>query len=145
MSRTCTRAFDEALITGYIDGVLPQTEAQKVRLHLEDCASCRALYDELAALRNAARETSFRSPDTWPELPKTTIGRLSRSFGCLLLGAWLVVVSGLAVWRLWTQNGDPLELFLVLGLPGAFVLLFLSVLLDRLQELKTDPYRDVHR
>ena len=145
MSRPCTRSFDEAFLTGYLDNVLPQAEAQKVRLHLEDCASCRTLYEELAALREAARETSFRAPETWPELPKTVLGRMSRSVGWILLGAWLVVVSALALWRLLAQSGDPLETFLVLGLPGAFVLLFFSVLLDRLYELKNDRYRNVHR
>ena len=56
-----------------------------------------------------------------------------------------VVITVYALWRFFADTGDPLEIFLVLGLPGGFVLLFLSVLIDRLRELKTDRYRGVQR
>ena len=56
-----------------------------------------------------------------------------------------MVVTGLAAWRFITQAGDPLEIFLALGLPGGLLLLFVSVLMDRLRDLKTDRYRGVHR
>lgn len=147
MARNCTRSFDEELISGYIDGALPQVDAQRVRLHVEDCSACRSLHDELRTLRETARSTRFKSPgdDDWPELPKTRPGRLSLSLGWVVLIAWLLVTSGLALWRFLTAAADPLEIFLVLGLPGGFVLLAISVVLDRLKELKTDRYRGVHR
>ena len=147
MARNCTRSFDEELISGYLDGALPQMEAQRVRLHVEDCGACRTLLDELGALRETAMSTRFLAPgdDEWPELPKTRAGRFSRSVGWVVLIAWLMVTSGLALWRFVTASGDPLEIFLALGLPGAILLLFVSVLLDRLRELKTDRYTGVHR
>ncbi|MEM7354388.1 MAG: zf-HC2 domain-containing protein [Acidobacteriota bacterium] len=147
MAQQCTRSFDEELISGYLDGALPQVQAQRVRLHIEGCASCRALYDELRTLRETAMSTRFDAPadDEWPELPLTRPGRISRSLGWLVLMAWLVVVGGFSLWRLVTQSGDPLELFLMLGLPGALFLLFVSVLTDRVRDLKTDRYRGVHR
>lgn len=147
MAPNCTRSFDEELISGYLDGALPQMDAQRVRLHVEDCGSCRNLLGELETLRETAMSTRFHAPDDdeWPELPKTRAGRFSRSMGWVVLIAWLLVVSGLALWRLVTQSGDPLEIFLALGLPGAILLLFVSVLLDRLREIKTDRYTGVHR
>jgi len=147
MARNCTRAFDEELISGYLDGALPQMDAQRVRLHVEDCGACRSLLGELETLRETARSTRFHAPDDdeWPELPKTRVGRFSRSAGWVVVIAWLLVVTGLALWRLITASGDPLEIFLALGLPGGILLLFVSVLLDRLRELKTDRYTGVHR
>ena len=62
-----------------------------------------------------------------------------------MLIAWIAVVTSLALWRFLSQTGDPLEIFLVLGLPGGLLLLLASVLMDRLRELKTDRYRGVHR
>jgi len=143
----CGRSFDETLISGYLDGALPQRETQKTRLHLEDCVACRSLYEELSANRRAALATAFAVPaeSQWPELPKTPISRLGRSLGWTVLVIWLAVVSVVAVWRFLYESGDPLEVFLVLGLPGAILFLFLSVLLDRLHELKTDRYRGVQR
>lgn len=147
MAENCTRSFDEEMISGYLDGALPQVQAQRVRLHVEGCGTCRALYEELRTLREAAISTRFDAPadNEWPELPLTRPGRISRSLGWVLLVAWLAVVSGLSLWRLLTQTGDPLEIFLMLGLPGGLLLLFVSVLTDRLRDLKTDRYRGVHR
>ncbi len=147
MAHNCTRAFDEELISGYLDGALPQMQAQKVRLHVEDCGSCRSLLSELRTLREAAQSTRFTPPgdDEWPELPRTRPSRFTRSLGWVVMIAWLVVVSVFALWRFLTSTGDPLEIFLMLGLPGGLLLLFLSVLSDRLRELKTDRYRGVHR
>lgn len=147
MARNCTRSFDEELITGYLDGALPQVQSQKVRLHVEDCGACRTLLEELRTLRETAMSTRFHGPaeDEWPELPRTVPSNLSRKMGWVVVIAWLVVVTGLAAWRFITQAGDPLEIFLALGLPGGLLLLFVSVLMDRLRDLKTDRYRGVHR
>lgn len=147
MSTTCARSFDEVKLSGYLDHALPQGEAQKVRIHLEDCAHCRTLFEELRTLRETARSTAFKAPadDQWPELPKTRASWVSRSLGWVVVVAWLAVVVVLALWSLLSQAADPLEVFLYLGLPGGLLLLFVSVLLDRLRELKTDRYRGVQR
>ncbi len=147
MAQNCTRSFDEELISGYLDGALPQVQSQKVRLHVEDCGACRNLLEELRTLRETAMSTRFQGPadEEWPELPRTVPGRFSRRAGWVVLIAWLLVVTGLALWRFLSQTGDPLEIFLALGLPGGLLLLFLSVLMDRLRDLKTDRYRGVHR
>ncbi len=147
MTTTCERPFDEELLSGYLDGALPQATAQRVRLHLEDCGDCRRLHRELLTLREAAISTRFETPadDEWPELPRTRPSLLSRSLGWTVLVAWTVVIAVVALWRAVSQAGDPLEVFLVVGLPGGLFLLFLSVLLDRLRDMRTDRYRGVQR
>lgn len=147
MSNRRNRPIDEAALSGYLDGALPQTEAQRIRVLLEDDEALRSLYDDMVVMREAAGSTRFVEPpdDAWPETPKTRSSWLTRSLGWVILTAWLVVVSVYALWRFLSQTGDPLEIFLVLGLPGAFVLLFASVLLDRIRDLKTDRYRGVRR
>ncbi len=144
---TCQRPFDEAMFTGYLDHMLSQAESQKIRIHLEDCPECRCLHDELALLRQTALATRFEAPadEAWPELPKTTGSRFSLSLGWTLLCAWLIVTATWTAWRYFQQAENPLEVFLYFGLPGGLGLLFLSVLIDRLQDLKTDRYRGVHR
>ncbi|MEM6454904.1 MAG: hypothetical protein AAF772_07395 [Acidobacteriota bacterium] len=139
--------IDEVLISGYLDGALTHAEAQRVRIVLEDDADARALYHDLRRMREAARHTDIAVlPDeAWPELPTTRGSRWLRSLGFVLMVVWVVVISALALWQFLSQAGDPIEIFLVLGLPGAFVLLFLSVLIDRIKALKTDRYRGVTR
>lgn len=147
MTTTCERPFDEELVSGYLDGALPQGQAQRVRLHLEDCGECRKLHREIQTLRQTARSTRFETPgdDEWPELPRTRPSLWSRFAGWTLLIGWAVAVAVFALWRFLAHAGDPLQVFLVLGLPGALLLLFLSVLFDRLRDLKTDRYRGVQR
>ena len=147
MDNDCKRPFDEALLTGYLDDALPQAQAQRVRLHLEECDSCRKFYDELSTLRQAALTTRFAEPEdeAWPELPQTRPSWFGRFAGWSLLIVWLVVTVSVSLWRYLQAAEDPLEVFMTLGLPGAIFLLFLSVLFDRLQDLKTDRYRGVHR
>ena len=147
MSQTTRRPFDEELLSGYLDGSLTHAQTQRVRIQLEDDPEARRLLEELRTLRDAARTTRFLAPDddAWPELPQTRVSWISRSLGWTVTVVWLAIVAIYALWRFLTTTSDPLEIFLVLGLPGGFVLLLLSVLLDRLKALKTDPYRDVHR
>lgn len=139
--------FDEELLSGFLDGTLSHREMQRVRLLIESNEEAGRIYEEMQALRETALATRFMPPaeEAWPELPATGVSRASRYLGWILLCTWLAVVTGLALWRFLSQTGDPLEIFLVLGLPGGFVLLFVSVLLDRLRSLPTDRYRNVHR
>ncbi len=146
-TKTCERPFDEQLVSGYLDGALPQATAQRVRLHLEDCGECRRLHREIGALRQTAITTRFAVPedDEWPELPRTRPSWWSLSAGWTVVVAWAVVIVVVALWRFLSAAGDPLEVFLVLGLPGGLLLLFLSALFDRLRDMKTDRYRGVQR
>ncbi len=147
MTTTCERPFDEELVSGYLDGALPQATAQRVRLHLEGCGECRRLHREMEALRQTAITTRFKIPGEgeWPELPRTLPSRWSLSLGWTVLVAWTAVIVVVALWRFLSATGDPLQVFLVLGLPGALLLLFFSALFDRLRDMKTDRYRGVQR
>lgn len=143
----CGRRFDEALLSGYLDHALTQGERQQVSLHLEGCASCRATVDELAALRGAARSSSFEVPADlqWSELPRTGGSRALRLSGWLLLTLWaaLVVTAGAvgigaAPVPLWAK------LTVMAGIAG-IALLLLSVFLDRRRDLRHDRYERVQK
>ena len=68
MPDACGRTFDEAFLSGYLDQALVQGDEQRVRVHLEDCVSCRALLEELASVRDATMSSTFDIPrdDEWP-------------------------------------------------------------------------------
>ncbi len=147
MVERCPQAFDETLITGYLDGELTQATEQRVRIHLEDCDACAALFDELRTLREATMSTEFPRPDDtqWDERPRGSTSWLLRSTGWVLAILWLVVVGGYALWEFWQTPTNPVERLLVVGGLSAFALLFVSVLLDRIQTARTDPYREVEK
>ena len=140
--------FDEEMLSGFLDGTLPHRDMQRMRLQLEEYPELRRELDEMRAIRETALGTRFVAPEPeiWGELPKTKASYFSRSLGWMVLCSWLIVVTGMALWRFLSSHEDPLEIFIVLGLPGAMFLLFMSVLMDRLSTLRDDRYhRDVHR
>ena len=145
MSERATHGIDQALISGYIDGELTQGEEQRLRLHLEDCARCRKLAEEMAELREVTMSTQFNVPDDtqWDETPRGGLSGFLRSFGWLIMVAWIAGIGGFGLWQLATHTEDLVANLLVFGFWLGFGLVFLSVLIDRLKTLKTDRYRRV--
>lgn len=140
--------FDEALISGYVDGELTQGDAQRVRLHLEDCAECRDMAGELRRFKEATMKTEFRVPEDtqWDETPRNAASRILHSSGWAVAIAWVVGIVAYLVWQIATDaESVQLEGMLSFALLLALGLIVLSALIDRLQTRKTDPYRKVKK
>ena len=138
--------FDETLISGYLDGELSQGDAQRVRLHLEECRTCRATADELTQLKEATMSSQFKIPDDgWDETPRGGLSRVLRNTGLLVGLAWLV---GLTLWLIWELANDP-EGLVALLLVGGFLLsaglILASVVIDRRRAMKNDRYGRVRK
>ena len=147
MPEPCGRTFDEALLSGYVDRALVQRDGQRVRVHLEHCATCRAVVEDLRAVREATMTSTFETPrdDEWSETPRTESSRLLVGLGWPLATAWAVLLAGYALWGIWQETENLVERLLLLGGVTGFGLLFLGVLLDRLKAATTDRYREVRK
>ena len=147
MSAACNRRFDESLLSGYLDRALTQGERQLVERHLELCASCRSVVDELDTLRGAARASVFAVPpdEQWNELPRAAGSRLLRLSGWGLLLLWAALLAGTAAVTLARSGAPAWEKLAIVGGVGGLALLLLSVLLDRLRDLRHDRYTRVQK
>jgi anti-sigma factor RsiW len=147
MPERCARTFDEALLSGYVDGVLTQADEQRVRVHVEDCAACRKQVEEMQQLREVTMSSRFNVPadDQWSEVPRGTASRLAFGLGWTFLIVWASSVGGYALWEFWTSDGPFVGKLLAFAPASAAVLLFLSVLIDRLKAMRTDSYRRVQK
>lgn len=147
MSSEREHGFDEALLTGYLDGMLSQQETQKTRLHLDECTSCQRLLDEMRSLREATMTSKFSTPsdDQWDERPRGGASRLSFGLGWAILIAWVVGLLGFALGQLWSGPESLLEKMLIFGGITGFALLLLSVVIDRLKSMETDRYRRIQK
>ena len=139
--------FPEELLSGYLDGALTQQEEQRVRLHLERSPEARALLDQLAALRGASRTTAFAPVEDrqWSEAARTPASAAARRLGFALLAVWVLVAVGIWLYEASRQSTSMTwweATLLVTGVGGA-LLLFVSVLADRLRDLRVDRYRRV--
>lgn len=139
--------FDEALLSGYVDGELTQAEEQRVRVYLEDHPEALAEVEEIRRLRSAALGTALKVPaDTqWDERPRNGASSLARTLGWAALAASSVSVVGSGLWYLATSPHGILPKLVGFGAIGGFLMLFLSVLIDRLRVARTDRYRRVQR
>jgi hypothetical protein len=138
--------FHEALISGYLDSELTQADAQRVRLHLEDCSECRAIAAGLTQVKEATMSSEFKIPDDgWDETPRGGVSRALRNVG-LLVGL-ATVVGWLSVF-LWELANDP-EALIGLLIFGGFLLagslILASVLIDRRRAIKNDKYTRVQK
>ncbi len=149
MADRCSTPFDEALLSAYLDDELTQEESQPVRLHLEECASCRRLFEQMKELREATMTTPFPVFDDgqWDERPRSGLSRILRTVGWAMLLAWVGGVTYMALGELAVEAaGMSLrDLALAFGLIGGGLLVFLSILLDRLQSYRSDRYRRVQK
>jgi len=145
MTDRCPTGFDEALLSGFLDGELTQVEAERVRFHLADCAACRSLHEELVHVREASRATPFQPPpdDQWDERPRGPLSLVTRRLGWVMLVAWVAVVAVFAAWQLATAPERLVFKLFVFSCAAGPALLLVSVVVDRLRTLKTDRYRRV--
>ena len=136
--------FDEELLTGYLDGVLTQQEAQRVRLHLERDEEARRLYEELTEMRAAALQTPFRVDDQWDERPRGVASRVLRFTGLGLLVLWAAALLALVVWIPEEPQVAWLRVLHGAGVAG-FLLTLSSAALDRVVSARSDIYRRVEK
>ena len=147
MTEESRHNFEQTLLTGYLDRALTQGDEQRVRLHLEDCTTCRALLDEMLEIREVTMTTQFHTPpdEQWDERPRGLLSRSSMRIGWLILLLWLVGITGFMIGHLWTGSESLFEKLLAFGGIAGITLLFLSVLLDRIKTMKTDRYQEVKK
>ncbi|MCP3975696.1 MAG: hypothetical protein GY720_14520 [bacterium] len=138
--------FNEALLSGYLDGELTQGDEQRVRVHLEGCADCGSVINELRRLREATMNTEFQVPEDtqWDETPRGALSRLLHNFGWLIAGLWVLGIAAYLVWQVATDSESvQFEGMLGFGIILAFGLIIASAFVDRLKTRKNDPYRKV--
>lgn len=147
MSKPLDTGFDEALLSGYLDGELTQADQQRVRLRLEEDARARELVAEMRRIRAAARTTDLAVPrdEEWNEAPRSISSSWFRRSGWVLVVGWGVVLTGLAIWGLFVGPDAWWQKLLAGTVIGGPVLLFLSILIDRLELMKHDRYGRVEK
>jgi len=144
------RRIDEhvgELLSGFIDGELTQQERQRVQLHCENCEACDSSLQELRAMREKMGHSrlSGLGQDVWRETMNDTAVKTSYGIGWLLLLGGAVLAGAVGMYEIMTEPSTLtlIEKLIVGGVYGGVLLLFISVLRQRLIERKTDKYKDV--
>lgn len=135
------------LLSGLIDGELTQQERQRVQLHCNSCGACAASLVELRSLRQRVGNARLSDvgEDKWRELMNESSVKTTRGIGWLLLIGGILLGVGAGVIEILSSESTMTltEKLIVGGVYGGLLLLFLSVLRQRLIERKSDKYKDV--
>jgi predicted anti-sigma-YlaC factor YlaD len=141
------------MLTAYLDGELPPDRRRRLEGHLAECQSCRRELEALAAVKEDLAMIKFKEPSD-VELERywgRIYNRLERGVGWILLSVGAIILLCYGAFKLVesvvTDPGVALVLKLgVLALVFGVVILFVSLLRERLAVRKTDKYsKEVQR
>ena len=140
-------ALDEKL-SAYLDGELTQQEAQKIEVSLRRSPELRDKFEQMRRLREQVRQLDFPQPtdDEWRHVMSGVTFKTTRGLGWLLwIGAAVVLVG----YGLYEFANDPgvaaLERIGVFAMLAGVVLVFLTVLWERIAAHRHDKYKDVEK
>jgi len=141
------------LITGYVDDELSVADRERLESHLRACHACRREREAMVAFKEHLTMIKFKEPSD-AELERywsSIYNRLERGLGWILfsLGA-IVVLCWAAFEAIEEMIQDPnVSLVLKVGIVSLIaggVVLFVSIVRERLTIRKTDKYsREVER
>jgi len=143
-----TNGIDEHVgepLSGYMDGELTQQQRQRVEIHCDACTECKKNLEELQVLQESIGKArlSELNQDVWRERMDNATVRTSRGIGWLLILGGVLAAMGIGIYEFVIDTSLGLVEKLVIGaIYGGFVVLFFSVLRQRLIERKTDKYKD---
>ena len=139
--------IDEQL-SAYLDGELTQQENQKVDVMLRRSPELRGKFEDLRRLREQIKQLDYPQPTEaeWRNVMSRTTFKATRGLGWLLwIGAAIVLIG----FGLYQFANDPsvalLERIGVFAMLAGTVLVFLTVLWERVTAYKHDKYKDVEK
>ena len=145
---------DEArlLMMGYLDNELTEDEIKALQEHLNSCAKCRAEWESFKELKKETSEMKFKPfPEMfWDDYWENVYNRIERGIGWILFSLGAIILLAFGAYELledfFLNPKEPMIEkigvgLLILGL----IVIFVSVLREKLMIRKVDKYRRVLR
>ncbi len=135
------------MLSGFVDNELTQQDSQRVQVHINQCTQCTDELNDIRTLRNriGTARLSDVQQDTWRETMNDITVKTSRGIGWLLVIGGVLLAGSVALIKGFADFSSlgTMEKLVVGGVYGGLLLLFVSVLRQRLIERKKDRYKDV--
>lgn len=137
-----------AMLSPYLDGELTQADSQRVRLYLEENEEARQAFREMKELQQLTSTMKFRDPseETMEAMELRLSVQAPRRFG------WGMVIIGLVAWMIYAAvlflrnpRMPTTPELLTGGVITGLVMVFVSVLRQRVLERPHDRYRKVRK
>lgn len=139
-------------LVGYLDGELKNKERELIENHLRKCPECQKELKEFKKLRGVMMSMKYQKPpdEVWENYWKSIYNRLERRISWILTSvgaAILLFYGGFKLVEDFIKNPE-IALLLKIGilvLLAGLVILFISILRERIFIFKYDKYREVKR
>jgi hypothetical protein len=140
----------EMLLSGYLDAELDEAQLLRFEALLSESPSRREEVESMQRLyvgTNALFAPAHPADTVWDTFLDDVYNRIERRFAWAVVTFGAVALSLFAVFEFVSEPWGPALLKVLIAVPVAgLLLLFISVLRNRLHTLKTDRYeREVHR
>ncbi|MHB2153102.1 zf-HC2 domain-containing protein [Calditrichota bacterium GD2] len=140
------------LMMGYLDGELDEKEKAEFLEHLNSCPDCQAEWPSFNQLKEESKKMKFRAlPEMyWDEYWQQVYNRIERGIGWILFSLGAIIVLAFAGYEVlkefFLDASQPLVLRIGMGLLMlGFIVLFISVLREKLMVRRHDKYRRIIR
>ncbi len=140
------------LLMSALDGELTGRERQELESLLNADSSLRDEWDRLTRVKEVTQSMSLRKPpdEVWEDYWASVYSRLERGIGWILVSIGLIVLVSYGAWRgveeLIADAGLPWFLKgAILATTVGLVVLFVSVLREKLFVRGRDPYKEIQR
>lgn len=142
----------EMLMMGLLDGELNEKQLQEVKTHLAQCPACAANFESYKKLKKETNEMKFKNlPEVyWDEYWQNVYNRIERGIGWIFFSIGAIILLIFAGYELlqefFLNPAESLSVKIGVGFAGVgFIVLFVSVLREKLMVRKVDKYRSVKR
>jgi predicted anti-sigma-YlaC factor YlaD len=140
------------LMMGYLDDELSDEQRHRFEEHLAGCPECAGELEEFKRLKAITDEVTLAEPEDriWQDYWGGVYNRIERGVGWILFSVAAILLTIYGGFRAIEEIiRDPeIELVFKLGLLAllaGLVILFVSVLRERIYFWKRDRYKDVRR
>jgi hypothetical protein len=140
------------LVMALVDGELDETEASRVRGHLESCPDCQATFSEQTKVKEVANTMKFKKlPEYyWDEYWQHIYNRIERSAAWIFTSVGAIIVLSFSAWYFVDAilANKELNIYFKAGiflLAIGLVILGVSTLREKLMVKRIDKYRGIER
>lgn len=128
-----------------LDGEAAPEESKAMRRKLEKSSELRREFAIFKGMKAQMRQLSFAPPPTQDSAWSRVRKQITQPLGWVLVGLGTAAWLGYGAWVLATSPTAIVAKLATSAVAIGVLVLLAEVVLARIQEYKTDPYKDVHR
>ncbi|HUU28367.1 MAG TPA: zf-HC2 domain-containing protein [archaeon] len=140
------------LLMEYLDGELDREGRQRVERHLAECSACCEELDSMQKMKNITSSMQLTQPEdeVWKMYWNKVYNRIERGLGWILLSIGAIILMAFGAFQFVQEflkdSSEPLWVKIgVSALLLGVIILFVSVMRERLFIRKTEKYKEILR